>query len=763
MKGAYNAGPHTNFALPISTAMSFNRTLWSKTAQQIAREARSWYNEGNLALTYWTPVINLARDPRWGRNLETPGEDPMLSGAYAEAFVRGFQEAPEAPGTLLAGATCKHFVANSMEKSSDDGITFGRENFDAIVNQRDLVDSYLAPFQVCVEKGNAAGLMCSYNSVNGFPACAWPWLLNTTARAQWKFDGYITGDCGAARDTYSAHHFAQSPTEAVRDTLSAGMVKMMLVLMLILVLLLVLLVPTLVLTLSVLLPWSQDNDCGNMVNPNHTMEALNASMITEALIDKRVGNLFRVRFRMGLFDAAPNPLDKITNATTVCTPYSAALSRDGMAQSATLLKNAGKRLPLSAADIKRAAVIGPMSAAPNVGPGGDISRYYGPLVSCGEHFFKHKTMVNAISEHVANTVNASGDSQWKPLSGCKNFKANATDVAAAVEQAKVADLVVVVLGSDLSNAAEGHDLANMSIPDAQWRLYEAVTAAAKNPVVVVMITANALDISAILNDDKVGAVVHAGMPSDSSLGVGDVLFGKKVPAGRMIQTVYPTGWQGSLSIMDMGMRPGKSDYPRPDCGKRASVCKKNPSACGNRTECTTNATNAGRTHRFFTGKAAVPFGFGLSYTTFKYSVASSSDNASAPVSLEPVRDLLARHAGRPFPPLREVDALGALVSHRVTVTNTGALDADDVVLGFLKPPGAGVGGVPLQTLYDFARVHVKAGQSRTVTLNATALDFTQVGEDGTRSVLGGEYGWRFGVAETRGLGQGYAERSVECV
>ena len=191
VKGAYNAGPHTNFALPISTAMSFNRSLWSKTAQQIAREARSWYNAGNLGrgLTYWTPVINLARDPRWGRNLECPGEDPVLSSAYAEAFVRGFQEAPEAPGTLLAGATCKHFVANSMERSSDDGITFGREDFDAAVSPRDLVDSYLAPFQACVEKGNAAGLMCSYNSVNGFPTCAWPWLLNTTARGQWGFDG----------------------------------------------------------------------------------------------------------------------------------------------------------------------------------------------------------------------------------------------------------------------------------------------------------------------------------------------------------------------------------------------------------------------------------------------------------------------------------------------------------------------------------------------------------------------------------------------
>ena len=689
-------------------------------------------------------VLLQARDPRWGRNLETPGEDPMLNSAYAESFVRGFQEAPEAPGTLLAGATCKHFVANSMEGSSDDGISFGRETFDAVVGQRDLVDSYLAPFQACVEKGNAAGLMCSYNSVNGFPTCAWPWLLNTTARSQWGFDGYITGDCGAARDVYSKHHFAKSPAEAVRDTLTAGM----------------------------------DNDCGNMVNPNHTMEALNASMITEALINTRVGNLFKVRFRLGLFDKNPNPLDDITNATTVCTPYSAALSRDGMAQAVTLLKNTGKRLPLSSGDIKSAAVFGPMSAAPNVGPGGDISRYYGPLVSCGEHFFHHKTMVDAIRAHVPNTLNATGDSQWKPLSGCKSFQANATDVAAAVELAKKVDLVVVVLGSDLSYASEGHDLVNLTIPDAQYRLYEAVTAAAMHPVVVVMVTGNALDVSPILANDKVGAVVHVGQPSDSSLGVGDVLFGEKVPAGRMVQTIYPTEWQGSLSILDMGMRPGPSDFPRPDCLKLPSVCKQTPSACGNRTECMKNATNAGRTHRFYTGKAVVPFGFGLSYTNFTYSVSSSSEHSASSsskhsvsvsstggtlVSLAPVRDLLARHGARPFPPLREVDALGAIVSHRVTVHNTGTLDADDVVLGFLVPPGAGTNGVALQTFFGFERVHVRAGQSETVTLNATSLAFTHANENGTRSVLHGEYVFRFGVEETRTRGQGYAKQRVQCV
>lgn len=231
-------------------------------------------------------------------------------------------------------------------------------------------------------------------------------------------------------------------------------------------------------------------------------------------------------------------------------------------------------------------------AAPNVGPGGDISRYYGPLVSCGMHFGHHKTMVDAIQEYVPNTANATGDSSWDPRGGCKGFNHNATDVAAAAAMAKTADLVVVVLGTDLSQAAEGHDLANITIPDAQWLLFDAVAAVAKNPVVVVTVTANAIDIGPILNDPRVGAVVHAGQPSDSSLGVGDVLFGSKVPAGRAVQTVYDSAWQYDLSIFDMNMRPGISQFPRPDCAKPFTDCK--------------NGTNPGR-YVDWVGRGGVDF------------------------------------------------------------------------------------------------------------------------------------------------------------
>ncbi len=138
----------TNFAFPITTAMAFNRSLWRATGGQIGREARAFMNGGNAFSTYWAPVINLAREPRWGRNIETPGEDPYLSGEYASAFVGGFERSEDDPTHLQASACCKHYVANSMEDSTVAGEHHARYEFNANISMRDLVDSYLLPFQV---------------------------------------------------------------------------------------------------------------------------------------------------------------------------------------------------------------------------------------------------------------------------------------------------------------------------------------------------------------------------------------------------------------------------------------------------------------------------------------------------------------------------------------------------------------------------------------------------------------------------------------
>jgi hypothetical protein len=210
-----------------------------------------------------------------------------------------------------------------------------------------------------------------------------------------------------------------------------------------------------------------------------------------------------------------------------------------------------------------------------------------------------------------------------------------------------------------------------------------------------------------------------------------------------VQTVYPAAYADQVSIFDFNMRPGPSTWPRPDCGHAATSGSPCPPG-----------TNPGRTHRFYTGTAVVPFGFGLSYTTFKYDVVKGQPT----VDLGPVRKLLEANANADF--LKLADAEAAATSYQVRVTNTGSVDADDVVLGFLTPPGAGQNGVPLQTLFGFERVHVKAGQSVDVFLYPTLDSFMQVDANGKRNALAGEYTVHFGVQSTAALGQGYTEATL---
>ena len=222
----------SNTALPITTSCSFNRSLWHATGNQIGREGRAFQNAGQAFSTYWAPVINIVRDPRWGRNLESAGEDPFVSGQYAVNFVDGLEHAKEVPFPLQGSACCKHFVANELDGFNGTD----RNHIDVFVPQQDLVDSYLPSFQACVEEGKVSGIMCSYvrawasaaqrpasvhsalhslahffapllvlfcafptppalpsqNSVNGVPSCANDWLLGTLLREAWQFDGVRT-------------------------------------------------------------------------------------------------------------------------------------------------------------------------------------------------------------------------------------------------------------------------------------------------------------------------------------------------------------------------------------------------------------------------------------------------------------------------------------------------------------------------------------------------------------------------------------------
>ena len=321
-------------------------------------------------------------------------------------------------------------------------------------------------------------------------------------------------------------------------------------------------------------------------------------------------------------------------------------------------------------------------------------------------------------------------------------------IPAAAAAAAAADVVFLAIGSNLDLEAEGHDRLVIDFSDAQKALIAAVTAAAKAPVVAMVFSGGAMDVSSLLSNPKVGAVLIGGSPSIQIVGMGDVVFGKTLdgravaPAARMSQMTYPADYVNQVSMFDFGMRPGPSAWPP--------------------------GTNPGRTYRFFTGTPVLPFGFGLSYTTWTYTpvpdpqppAGRAAAAVGAAVDLARVRAAADAHAAAGAVGHIPAGLQDVAAQFWVNVTNTGAVDSDDVVLGFLTPPGAGVDGTPLQELFGFERVFVPAGQTVTVYLGAQGVRFTQAGKDGVRRVLPGEYTVTFGVKETAAGGMGFSQHTI---
>ena len=359
-----------------------------------------------------------------------------------------------------------------------------------------------------------------------------------------------------------------------------------------------------------------DVDCafgsGIALDINTVHSALRLGVITLADVDTSLRHLFMVRMRLGHFDP-PGPLQQIPESV-ICGPAHTAVARSGAAQGSSLLKNVGgKTLPLRRASVGHVAVIG---------PNGDLSKaiagYYGAGVVCGGQFY---TMVDAIKQYAPNTTFAKG------VAGVTSTDTDGIPAAAAL--AKAADTTVMVLGTDLSTAHEGHDATNLTLSANQLQLVSAVTAAAPKPVIVVIMSAVPLDLAPLLANDRVGAVLYVGQPSVQCLGVGDVLFGTVAAAGKMVQTLYPESVQHELSIFDMNMRPGPSKFARPDglgCkpGTEVVPCSQGTAVgtCIPDIDCVMG-TNPGRTHRFYNGKATVPFGFGLACESDSHAVANA--------------------------------------------------------------------------------------------------------------------------------------------
>ncbi|KAE9594916.1 hypothetical protein Lal_00013192 [Lupinus albus] len=512
LHGVSNVGPGTKFggAFPgatsfpqvITTAASFNQSLWHQIGQVVSDEARAMYNGGVAGLTYWSPNVNIFRDPRWGRGQETPGEDPVLAGKYAASYVKGLQ-GDGAGNRLKVAACCKHYTAYDLDNWN--GVD--RFHFNAKVSKQDLEDTYNVPFKSCVLEGKVASVMCSYNQVNGKPTCADSNLLRNTIRGKWHLNGYIVSDCDSVGTFFDTQHYTRTPEEAAAEAIKAGL----------------------------------DLDCGPFL-ALHTDGAIKQGLITENDLNLALGNLITVQMRLGMFDGGAQPYGNL-GPKDVCTQAHQELALEAARQGIVLLQNNGNTLPLSPHIQGIVGVIGPNSDVTVT----MIGNYAG--VACG-----YTTPLQGIARYVKTMHQV----------GCRDVACGAIDLFGRAETvARQVDAVVIVVGLDQSIEAEFKDRVGLLLPGHQQELVSRVAKAAKGPVILVIMSGGPIDVTFAKNDPKISAILWVGYPGQAGgTAIADVIFGTTNPGGRLPNTWYPQDYVDNVPMTNMDMRANPaSGYP----------------------------------------------------------------------------------------------------------------------------------------------------------------------------------------------------------
>ena len=595
----------TSYPQAIGMAATFDVDAMKTMGDYTAEEGRAINNESNrnnnhkryLGLTYWTPNINIFRDPRWGRGQETYGEDPFLTARLANAFVTGLQGSD--PKYLKAAGCAKHYAIHSGPEPS-------RHVFNVNVSDHDLWDTYLPAFHELVVNAKVAGVMCAYNAYAGQPCCGSDRLMITILRDEWRFTGYVTSDCGAIDDFWQRHKTDSTAEDAATDAVLHG----------------------------------TDVECGN-VTYKTLVNAVHDGKLREKDLDVSVKRLFTIRFRLGMFD----PIDMVKYAQIPITVLESQPHKEHalkMArESIVLLRNIEHTLPLSK-KIKKIAVLGPNADNANT----QLGNYNG-----------QPSVVITVLQGIKNKLGNGTDIFY---SRATNFvDTTHPDFSRLIDSVKDADVVIYVGGISPRLEGEemrvnqqgfsGGDRTTIALPYVQTDFLKALKATGK-PVIFIIMTGSAVAIP--WEDQNIPAIINAWYGGQAAgQAVADVLFGDYNPSGKLPVTFYK-------SDNDL---PSFEDY---------------------------SMTN--RTYRYFKGEALYPFGFGLSYASFKFS------------NLKLSKATVEKNES---------------VRATVTVTNTGKYKGDDVVQLYVRHDG--IPGVPLSALKNFKRITLDAGASQTVSFDIT--------------------------------------------
>lgn len=767
LHGVAYAGNATVFPQSIGLGATWNPELMHSVATAISDEARAKYHEAVrrnfrkrfYGLTFWSPNINIFRDPRWGRGQETYGEDPFLTSRLGVAFVRGMQG--DDPRYLKVIATPKHYAVHSGPEPE-------RHVFDAVVAERDFRETYLPAFRAAIIEGRAESVMCAYNRVNGEPACASKRLMTDILRTEWGFDGYVVSDCDAVKDIYEHHNFAKTMEEGVALAVKAG----------------------------------TELTCGYEYKA--LIPAIQQGHISEREIDTAVTRLFTARFRLGLFD--PPELVPYTRIPFEVNDSAAhrELARAAARESLVLLKNDNRQLPLRK-DLKSIAVIGPNADSLEVLVGnynGVPSKWTTPLEGIrrkvspatqvryalgttltgeallpvpasalshdggkpgllAEYFDNKDLQGTPAATRVDEQINFDWftnapvpqlpldnfSARWTgqitaPTSGTYEIGVRADDAARLYLDDKLfldgwrdgsAKTVKKPLQMEAGRAykirVEFYDKYAAATAKLLWgppglagSLYEDAIGKARESDVVVMalglapsLEGEEMDVKLEgfrggdrtelnlpkVQEDLLRAVHATGKPVVLLLfsggGISVNWADANVPA--IVQAWYP-GEEGGAAIADMLF----GDYN--PAGKLPVTFYKSasqlPPFADYRME--------GKTYRYFTGDPLYPFGHGLSYTKFEYGKLKVRRSVKA----------------------------GAYVRVSAEVRNTGAVAGDEVVQLYLTDVAASV-PVPLRSLRGVQRVSLRPGETRRVTFTLAPRDLTLIDDGGKRMLEPGEF------------------------
>lgn len=606
----------TVFPQAIGLAATFNPEELFKSAEMIADEGRALYNasikKGNTlqsytGLTFWTPNINIFRDPRWGRGQETYGEDPYLTSEMGIAMVKGLQG--DDPNYLKVSACAKHFAVHS-------GPELLRHEFNATASDHDLKDTYLPAFYRLITEAKVSGVMCAYNRFNGQPCCGSNLFLRKILLHDWDFDGYVTSDCWAIPDFLDGHKTHTDPLSASADAVLHG----------------------------------TDLECGEMYRSLD--KAVEAGLITEEQIDISLKKLLKIRFRLGMFD----PADKVPYAQI---PHSVLESRPHQEQalkmahqSMVLLKNERRLLPLSP-KIKKIALIGPNAHNETT----QLGNYNGfPS--------ENITLLEALQAEKGLEVVYDAVSDITKLNDGVNLEQLAD---------KYKDVDLIIYAGGLSPLLEGEggddrgvegfaggDRTTIQLPAVQTEVMKRLKQLNK-PMIFICMSGSAIAFN--WESENIPAIIQAwygGQATGTALA--DILFGRYNPSGKLPVTFY-------RSDADL---PPIEDY-----------------------------SMANRTYRYFDGDVLYPFGYGLSYTSFKYSKLQCPQEAQTDDSL----------------------------TVTVEVRNTGKRAGEEVVQLYLSHRSIAP-EAPLCQLVRFQKVALQPGERKTVAFKLGTRDLAYVDETG---------------------------------